>query len=285
VDGVFPPHVFSFSSNWKELRTLCQMMEDLVDRTHDVVRGMTVFYFTDNSTVCYAVNKGASASTELQNLIVRIKLAELQLGCLLEAIHVHGVVMIIEGTDGLSRGVWVSPLHQAAGRVLTTAHVLDPAPYSPLLVPWILHQAGLPATTPVTYRPWDGCWTARPLLHQTTLWYPPPEIARQVIVHVMSLGVESPWGTQVFIFVPRILQHQWGNLSKHVHEVGIFQPGEFPLSPLQHLPIPVVLLQIATYKRTLPSIRDEDMAARLDGPPAPPDARWHRNEAELLRGL
>jgi len=83
---VWSHHVFSFSSNWLELRTLCQMME--------------------------------------------------------------------------------------ANRVLTTAHVFDPAPYSPSLVPWILHQTGLPATTPVTYRPWDGCWIARPLLHRTTLWCP-----------------------------------------------------------------------------------------------------------------
>jgi hypothetical protein len=113
------------------------MMEDLVDRTPDVVPGMTVFYFTDNSTVYYAVNKGASASTELQKRIVRIKIAELRLGYLLETIHVPGVVMIIEGTNGISRGVWA---------------------------------------------------------------------------------------------------------SKHVHEVGVFQPGEFPLSPLQHFPIPVVLL-------------------------------------------
>jgi len=73
----------------------------------------------------------------------------------------------------------------------------------------------------------------------------------------------------VFILVPRILQRQWGNLSKHVTEVGVFQPGEFPLSPLQHLPIPVVLLQIDTYQRTLPSLIDKDTAARLDGPPAP----------------
>jgi hypothetical protein len=50
-------HVFSFSSNWLEPRTLCQIMEDPVDRTPDVVRGTPVFYFTDNSTVYYAVNK------------------------------------------------------------------------------------------------------------------------------------------------------------------------------------------------------------------------------------
>ena len=83
-----------------------------------------------------------------------------------------------------------------------------------------------------------------------------------MIVHVMSLWVESPWDTQVFILVPRILQRQRGNLSKHVNEVGVFQPGEFPLSPLQHMPIPVVLLQIATYQGTLPS---PEMKVRLAG--------------------
>ncbi len=82
--GVWLIHVSATSSNWKELRTLLQMLEDLVKRTDDPVRGMTVFYFTDCSTVYFAVQKGSSNST-LHSLIVRIKIAELQLGCLLEA--------------------------------------------------------------------------------------------------------------------------------------------------------------------------------------------------------
>jgi hypothetical protein len=136
------------------------MMEDLIKRTLDIVRGMILFYFTGNLTVYSAVNKDASASPELQKLIFWIKLTELQLGCLLETIHVPGAVMIIEGTGGLSQCAWGSPLHQAVYQVLRTAHVFDPAPYKPLMVPWILHQAG----QPVTYRPWDGCWTSRHLL-------------------------------------------------------------------------------------------------------------------------
>lgn len=42
-------------------------------------------------------------------LIVEIKLMELKLGCHLVVIHVPGVLMINQETDGLSRGVWVSP--------------------------------------------------------------------------------------------------------------------------------------------------------------------------------
>jgi hypothetical protein len=73
--GVWLFHVSATSSNWKELRTLLQMLEDLVKRKDDPVRGMTVFYFTDNSTVYFAVQKGSSNST-LHSLIVRIKITD-----------------------------------------------------------------------------------------------------------------------------------------------------------------------------------------------------------------
>jgi hypothetical protein len=57
---------------------MLQILEDLVKRNDDPVRGMTVFYFTDNSTGYFAVQKGSSTSI-VHSLIVRIKIAELQL--------------------------------------------------------------------------------------------------------------------------------------------------------------------------------------------------------------
>jgi hypothetical protein len=282
--GVWLLHVSGTSSNWKELRTLLQMLEDLVKRNDDPVRGMTVFYFTDNSTVYYAVQKGSSNST-LHSLIVRIKLAELQLGCLLEAIHVPGTVMIVQGTDGLSRGVWVSPLHTTVNPVLTTAQVFDPIPFTSALTPWVLQEAGLALDTPVTFRPWNGRWTARPVLHRTTIWCPPPEMARQLLCFLLGRWVESPWDTSALLVIPRVLQRQWMNLSKHVTEVGLYQPSEFPFSCLQALPIPVVVLHIATYQRSLPSPSEPDDLAGLDAPSLPPNAKWHRQQAECLRRL
>jgi hypothetical protein len=75
------------------------------------------------------------------------------------------------------------------------------------------------------------------------------------------------------------------NLSKHVTEVGLYQPSEFPFSCLQALPIPVVVLHIATYQRSLPSPSEPDDLAGLDAPSLPPNAKWHRQQAECLRRL
>jgi hypothetical protein len=42
------------------------------------------------------------------SLVQQIKALELALGCRMEAIHVPGTKMISQGTDGLSRGIWVN---------------------------------------------------------------------------------------------------------------------------------------------------------------------------------
>ncbi|CAJ1966080.1 unnamed protein product [Cylindrotheca closterium] len=42
-------------------------------------------------------------------LIGEIRLLELELDCMLQVVHVPGLVLISQGTDGLSRGVWMTP--------------------------------------------------------------------------------------------------------------------------------------------------------------------------------
>jgi hypothetical protein len=105
--GTWNPRVHHFSSNWKELRTLLWTMERLVANGKNL-RGSTMFYFTDNMTSYYIVQNGSSKSIELHKLIRKIKAYEVLLGCRIEVIHVPGTLMIEEGTDGLSRGLWLS---------------------------------------------------------------------------------------------------------------------------------------------------------------------------------
>jgi hypothetical protein len=104
--GQWLPCVLSNSSNWKEAHT-CLLTVQQLRRTHSLsLRGTTVFYFTDNTTTYYALRKGSSRIPSLHALVREIKLICLQMGCLLEPVHVPGTVMINQGTDGLSRGVW-----------------------------------------------------------------------------------------------------------------------------------------------------------------------------------
>ena len=189
--------------------------------------------------------------------------------------------MIVQSTDGFSRGVCVSPLHKNVSPVMTTAQVFDPIPFISALTPWVLQEAGLASGTPVTYRPWNGNWASRPVLHRTTIWCPPPEMARQLLCFLLGHWVESPWDTSALLVIPRVLQRQWMNLSQHVTEVGLYQPSKFPFSYLQDLPIPVVVLHIATYQRSLPPPSEPDALAGLDEPafPRTPNSTGNRPNA------
>ena len=110
--GTWGLRVHSFTSNWKELCTLRQVLRREIRRDGGRrVRGRWLFYFTDNMVTYDIVRNGKSGSGPLQDLIREIKLLELQLDCRVEAVHVPGTTMIVQGTDGLSRGVWMDRLN------------------------------------------------------------------------------------------------------------------------------------------------------------------------------
>jgi hypothetical protein len=139
--------------------------------------------------------------------------------------------------------------------------------------------ADLPLSTPIVWQPWDGSWSPSTILHRVTLWCPPPEIARQFIAHVLTLWTESPLDTSVLLLIPRILQRQWSSLSRHIQEIATFQPPALPWRDPSALPIPVVLLHLPPYVRSLP------LPDRLVRSTLSPDAQWYRDEADILRGL
>jgi len=87
-----------------------------------------VFYFTDNLVTYFITAAGASWSPQLHELITLVKLTEMELRITLAVVHVPGVVMIEQGTNGQSQGVWVTPLH---------AHLTQTASMWLCLRPWI----------------------------------------------------------------------------------------------------------------------------------------------------
>ena len=115
--GKWVPCVYSHSSNLKELGTLHVTLEVILSESSGEVRGCTLFYFTDNSTTYWICSKGSSRNSSLHRLLEEIRALEVQLECHLVVIHVPGLIMIQEGTDGLSRGLWISPWHPT---ILTT---------------------------------------------------------------------------------------------------------------------------------------------------------------------
>ncbi len=104
--GQWTPFVFHHSSNWKELKTLLLTLQAIHRARPPKLHRATLFYFTNNSTTYWVCSSGSSRSPELHRLVEQIKLLELELNIELQVVHVPGVVMIQQGTDGLSRGIW-----------------------------------------------------------------------------------------------------------------------------------------------------------------------------------
>jgi hypothetical protein len=294
--GTWAPHVANFDSNWRELRTLLWTMERLVrkdDQGKDVsflasepraakgtVEGGTLFYFTDNMVTYYIVHNGSSTSPSLHKLIRRIKILELLLGCRLEPIHVPGRLMILQGADGLSHGMWMSADHVLRSTVEESRLSLHAVPFSHLLGAWALRQANLLPTAPYVHAHDTSDWTWDSIGNQTSIWTPSPEVAHQAITSFLDLWVERSATTSAVFLIPRILQRDWGFLSKHVVELGVFDPRDLPWGCRFHSLIPFCLLYVPRYVRSLPS------PTRLDMRPFPTRfERWCNHQAEELRGL
>ena len=129
--GTWTLVVHSFSSNWKELRTLMVVLLKESIHVPNRYQGRLLFYFTDNVVTYDILHKRRSKSPHLHSLIMDITSMEITLDCCILCIHVPEDVMITEGTDGLSRGVELTPLNLPPTDLYW--QIFAPAPSSPPL--------------------------------------------------------------------------------------------------------------------------------------------------------
>jgi hypothetical protein len=90
------------SSNFRELRNLLDTLETM--GANGELLGVEVFLFTDNATAEAAYGRGSSSSEGLFLMVKHLKLMEMLYQSRIHVIHVAGKRMIVQGTDGLSRG-------------------------------------------------------------------------------------------------------------------------------------------------------------------------------------
>ena len=169
--GQWSPAVCHYSSNWKELKTLLLTLQQLAKLHRGKLRGTAVFYFTDNSATHCITSGGSSRSPGLHALVEQIQLLLLELGCHLEVVHVPGVVMIHQGTDGLSRGVWLSSMHPDRDQSEITAAVFAPMEPDMTLAATYARQLGDCGT--MILHDWLQPW-GKALFDHLSVWFPPP---------------------------------------------------------------------------------------------------------------
>ena len=183
--------------------------------------------------------------------------------------------MIAEGSDGLSRGLWISPCQHGTMSSVYLSGIFRSAPHDPVIIEWLVKVSGAHKTPK---------WVnhLRPLHHKlilgnSTLFTPPPHVARQVINAVLGYWVEDPRHTSAFFLIPGILQNEWGRVNKHMSNLGIFQPESLPFNLTLHSTIPLTLLSLPCF---IPTVTH-----RLDSSPRPSYDNWHVKQADQVRGL
>ena len=269
--GVWTAKSRPHTSNWKEARTVLEsLLQEEAGRLVDKV----VFYITDNLVSYYIINGGSSKSPELHRLVQEIKEAAAQHQCHLEVVHVPGTLMITQGTDGLSRGIWLAAERRAHGLNQSLFH---PIPYSQELGLWAAGQCGYQGLWP-SYLSFPEVQDWRCTLHRLTIWTPPPECGRQLLATYLRQWVQAPTTTSAIFLLPRILQREWSRVAKYIQEVGVFFGDLLPPDSRFTFALPFVVLHIPRHEHRL-------RPNRMDLPPKARPPRWHEQQAERVREL
>jgi len=289
--GRWSDAVHSFSSNWRELKTLELTLRRELERGDHRARDTTLFYFTDNLVTYYVVNGGSARSPTLQDLLYTIKSLELELGCMLEVVHIPGTTIIDQGADDLSRGVWLS-----THREYIAAPILIPKLFASVHLQddWLgflrQHIPGFPQTA-VDLRTWDSNLDDGSLFGRCTLWAPPVEMAVSILMAVVLTWTEQPSTTSAVVLLPWVLQRQWQRMTRHLiplrplpaddspHKRDCFSFLD-PTGPVYHR-LPIVMLYLPPHTPTLP-------VDRLDPTPSSIPwrrRRWFEHQKDLLYGL
>jgi len=278
--GTWRPHVHRFvggSANYREISTIILALRRELRSSHkDRMRGRLYFYFTDSDVTYNISRKGCSHAPRLHLKVQELKLLELELGCRVEIIHCPGTTMICQGSDNLSRGVWVTPLNTEFRNV--AAALFRPAPPS---VPLLFRLLSL-CQSPVSFTRWEwrtdlGDWSGAALLGQHVVWTLSPLIARQGISAALNAWVESPWNSSHIFLIPRVAQRMFGRVNRHIMFIGQFFDLPLPVAfdPL----VPFLVFYLPPFRRELRREPDVDSPSNYRLP------KWVQAQVNYLRRL
>jgi hypothetical protein len=103
--GIWGKDAKDQSSNYCELRNLVETVEE--EAKEGYLKGGELWLFADNATAEGCSFRGGSSPKLLHELVLRLTKTELEYDFTLHVVHVAGTRMIAQGTDGLSRGIFL----------------------------------------------------------------------------------------------------------------------------------------------------------------------------------
>jgi hypothetical protein len=190
------------SSNWRELNNLVEALERIV--VEYKLGESEIFIFTDNSTAEAAFWKGTSKSRKLFDLVLRLKKLEMENGLILHVVHVSGLRMIAQGTDGLSRADQSEGVMKGLDmRTFIPLH-LNPTEREPKVKPWLDEVTKGQSFEWLTPEGWFSA------VHGPGdfIWNVPPAAAEVVVEQLGFARMKRPEAMHI-ILVPRLMTGRW----------------------------------------------------------------------------
>ena len=246
------------SSNYRELRNLVEALEE--EARQGTLEGAEIFMVTDNSTAESAYHRGTSSNRDLFDLVLRLRLLEMNCGVRIWVIHISGSRMIAVGIDGLSHGNLLEGV--MAGQSISALVPLSETALarSPEIEGWV--QTWMAAGNGIqvlTTEDWfdvghgqgpgalnaDGVWSPTEESGALgKLWAPAPAAASVAVEELRKARLKRPHIPHVFV-CPRLLTPMWRKELHKVSDVVFELPAgvltEWPLGSHEPLLIGVCL--------------------------------------------
>ena len=233
--GVWGRDVGGESSNFRELSNLVDALVDRADDVHESVKGLEVFLFTDNIVAEGAFYKGTSSSKKLFDLILKLRLLEMDAGMRIHIIHIAGSRMICQGTDGLSRGDVNEGVMQGMSMlnfVPLSQSCLERSESLKSKLEWCLKlyiNSVKQELQFLSVKDWflrghdicggqynsEGMWIPK-YKSGTYVWVPPPAAGQHAIEQLRQARLKRTTSTHLFL-IPRIFTSLW---RKQLHKVA-----------------------------------------------------------------
>jgi hypothetical protein len=222
------------SSNWRKFTNVVEGLEE--EGKNGKLTNCIVFLFTDNLTVESALYSGTLSSKKLLGLVLRFKALQTKSSVMVHVSHVAGMRMIVQGTDGVSRGKTNEGV-MAGEKILTFIPThLSASHCSPESIEWIKSWLGADASL-LEPMHWFGRghditgWTKhhdkfwRPTVTTSKyIWAPAPSAANAALEEFCIARIKRLKSTHVFV-CPRLMMPLWLKqlYKKHLTSFSQFQ--------------------------------------------------------------
>ena len=155
------------------------------------------------------------------------------------------------------------------------------APATPIVLTWVLSVLPplWPHSTSWLLHSDFTDWSRSSILCRSVLWCISPSFARQAILQALSVWMESPTSSGHLFLVPRILQRDFGRLSKFV-----LYGGQYTDIPLLFVPlVPFVIYYISPFDRSSIYAKQQVQHERKLDTPTIPLPTWIKKQIDIMQ--